>query len=175
VDLHGYFQTEKYFADAADAVRGEFAFHPATVVEAEQRLASISEPRLSVHVRRGDYVDQANFHPPCEVGYYAAALARMPPQWRVILFSDDIAWCRDQEVFAGERFVFSDGASNVTDLCMMSLCDHHIIANSSFSWWGAWLGRNPEKRVTAPDRWFGPSYARLDTRDLLPGDWLTIE
>ena len=174
VDLYGYFQSQKYFIDAAAAVRDEFIFQPAIVAEADERLAAVAGSKISLHVRRGDYLRAPHLFPTCKVDYYARALQRLPPELPVVIFSDDIAWCRTQDIFRGNRFVFSENASNVTDLRMMSLCDHHIIANSSFSWWGAWLGRNPDKVVIAPERWFGPGYAQLDTRDLLPETWLKV-
>jgi hypothetical protein len=175
VDLYGYFQSEKYFADNAAAVRDEFSFHPSILAQAEARLIGIAGPKISLHVRRGDYVANAYRFPPCDSGYYERALGRLPANLPVLVFSDDIAWCKEQRIFREDRFVFSENATNFADLCLMSLCDHHIIANSSFSWWGAWLARNPDKLVVAPERWFGPGLAHLDTHDLLPKRWMKID
>jgi hypothetical protein len=174
-DLYGYFQSEAYFSDAADAVRREFTFHPAIVAEAERSLRHVTGEKISVHVRRGDYVDKADLHPLCDPDYYASALRLLPTQLPVVVFSDDIAWCQDHSLFRGPRFVFGQSPSNIIDLCAMHLCDHHVIANSTFSWWGAWLGRNTKKTVVAPGRWFGPGYAELETRDIVPETWIKID
>jgi hypothetical protein len=83
-------------------------------------------------------------------------------------------WCKKQPMFQGSRWLYTDGKSNIRDLCLMSQCDHHIIANSSFSWWGAWLGANTKKTVVAPRRWFGPSNAHWDTKDIIPSHWIML-
>lgn len=174
VDLYGYFQSERYFRDTADAVREEFTFLPSIQDEADSRIDDIAGQTISCHVRRSDYLNHPESFPFCGSAYYARALRLLPPELPVLVFSDDIRWCKEQEVFRGDRFVFSENTSNLSDLCLMSRCDHHIIANSTFSWWGAWLGRNPDGIVIAPERWFGPALAQLDTRDLLPERWMKL-
>ncbi len=90
-----------------------------------------------------------------------------------IIFTDDPKWALSQNIFGSDRFYVSQGNSNLFDMCLMTLCDYHIIANSSFSWWGAWLNKNPDKIVIAPKKWFGPN-KRLDVKDLIPEQWITI-
>ncbi|MFY9658377.1 MAG: alpha-1,2-fucosyltransferase [Methylocystis sp.] len=130
-DLHGYFQSEAYFSDAADAVRREFAFRRTTTAEAESLLRAVAGEKISLHVRRGDYLAHADRHPPCDPDYYARALKRLPPELPVVVFSDDIAWCRDHPPFRSDRFVLKQSASNIVDLCAMRLCDHHIIRTAA--------------------------------------------
>ena len=149
--LHGYFQSEKYFNNYKEVIKKDFTFKNPTPT-----LSNIDS--ISLHVRRGDYVDKSDYHPLCTMEYYEEALALMPNE-EVIVFSDDIPWCKDN--FKGERFVFSEGRSNSQDLEYMSKCKHHIIANSSFSWWGAWLG-NQEGITVAPKKWFGNYHKSWD-------------
>ena len=132
---------------------------------------------VGVHIRRGDYVANpiANqFHGVCSLEYYLAAIAKLKEEIgapRFFVFSDDIGWARQNlRLPDPTTFVDHNGeAHDYEDLRLMSLCKHHIIANSSFSWWGAWLSNNPDKIVIAPERWFrDPS---MDPRDLVPEGW----
>jgi len=121
-------------------------------------------------------------HPTQPIEYYEEALTYFPDDMPVLVFSDSIEWCKDQDIFAPDRFMFSepedvydDGALvPYIDLCLMSLCSHAIIANSSMSWWGAWLQSNPHKRVIAPKMWFGSAYQFHNTKDLYCDDWTVL-
>ena len=114
--------------------------------------------------------------------YYENALKQFSEDYPVLVFSDSIDWCKEQEIFKSDRFMFSepedkydDGALvPYVDLCIMSLCSHAIIANSSLSWWGAWLQKNPNKKVIAPKMWFGPAYSQHNTKNLIPESWIVI-
>jgi hypothetical protein len=176
VDLHGYFQTEKYFEPVKDEIRLEFQFKPDVVAQCREIATGFAKPPISLHVRRTDFLKFADNHPPCSVEYYDEALKRLPNDLSVIVFSDDIGWCRQQSLFSGPRWNFSENRSNIVDMCLMAHCDHHISANSSFSWWGAWLGGNEKKIVVAPKRWFGKTgYAAAhDISGLLPESWIKI-
>ena len=118
----------------------------------------------------------------CTFDYYEKALAEFPDDIPVIVFSDHIEWCKEQEFFASDRFIMSESTEEFsdgqrvpwTDLCLMSLCTDAIIANSSFSWWGAWLIDNPDKVVVAPEKWFGPSYDHYHMDDLIPKSWKVL-
>ena len=172
VDLYGYFQSEKYFSDHADLVRQEFTFRQDVRKLCEEHLRGVGGHAISLHVRRTDYLTDGNKFLPCDLAYYARALAIVPADLPVIVFSDDIAWCKQQPLFQGPRWYYSEGSSNIVDMCMISSCTHHIIANSTFSWWGAWLAGNPDKQVVAPKDWFGSDYACThDDRDLVPEGW----
>ena len=93
----------------------------------------------------------------------------------VIVFSDDPAWCQEQELFSDDRFMISENDDNRVDLCLMSLCSDFIIANSTFSWWGAWLSANKKKKVIAPQQWFGIGYTKdHNTKDIIPDGWTRI-
>jgi hypothetical protein len=131
---------------------------------------------VSIHVRRGDYLSFPEHHPPLTMDYYREAMSRFPGA-RFLVFSDDPGWCLLNFRDAGYQVEISTGRTAAEDMALMASCDHHIIANSSFSWWSAWLNRNPSKRVIAPDpktRWFGPAKKGWNTADLLPAAWEQI-
>lgn len=159
--LSGYFQSEKYFAPYAAEIRREFTFRDPIPWPAFKGW-------VSIHVRRGDYLTFPHHHPPCQMDYYKAAMAEFPGA-HFIVFSDDIAWCK--LYLRGPEIEYSEGFSADRDLQRMKACDHNIIANSSYSWWGAYLNDNPMKRVIFPRRWFGSAKASWDTKDLIPQGW----
>jgi hypothetical protein len=174
VDVNGYFQSEKYFKHAESKVREVFTFRPEIRQKAEMELAKVKDdaPRVSIHVRRGDYVANSANHTVTGMEYYVEAINKFfsKEPYRFVVFSDDPEWCK--EMFEGGYIV--DINDSYTEMCMMSMCDHHIIANSSFSWWGAWLNPNPKKIVTAPSLWFGPNLRNNCTMDLLPQTWFWL-
>jgi hypothetical protein len=174
IDLVGFFQSERFFSGQEGAVRTAFAFHPPRRLRCEAALARIGPAVIALHVRRTDYLANTHRFPPCGLGYFGAALALMPEDLPVLVLSDDIAWCRAQPAFAGRRFVFSHAGSNIDDLCLMSLCSHHVISNSSFSWWGAWLASHPGQRVVAPRDWFGAAASPAKQRHITPPHWLRL-
>jgi len=105
--------------------------------------------------------------------YYKKALSMLDDSVPVIIFTDDPEWALAESLFSSDRFYVSEGNSNLFDMCLMSLCDYHIIANSSFSWWGAWL--SDSKKIVAPQRWFGPPLSdQNDIKDLIPDSWVKI-
>lgn len=161
--LHGYWQSEKYFADQEEAVRHAFTF-PEFTDEKNIDLAQHLKTGqfISVHVRRTDYVYINGKYDPsgeiCTLDYYrkAAEIIKNRVENPVfILFSDDIPWCKENLTLPGETLYadWNKGKQAYCDMCLMSMCSHHIIANSSFSWWGAYLNANKEKMVIAPAKW----------------------
>jgi hypothetical protein len=176
-DLSGYFQTEKYFKKYREEILEIFTFKEEYLKEAKsfiEKIHSLSMGKdiVSLHVRRGDYTLYPNHHPVCSDDYYQSSIGKFDLKNSLFLvFSDDIEWCKKK--FEGENFIFSDTNNPYTDLAIMSMCDHHIIANSSFSWWGAWLNRSEGKRVIAPSRWFGPSLPK-DTSEIYCEGWEII-
>jgi hypothetical protein len=179
--LEGYWQSERYFAHAAARVRQEFGFrNEPSGQNAELAREIAARTAVSLHVRRGDYAsDPATraVHGLCSVDYYRRAAAFIAERVRdpvFVLFSDDPEWARTHLDLGGETLaVDHNGAHNgAEDLRLLSLCRHHIIANSTFSWWGAWLSANPDKIVIAPARWFADG--TRDTSDLLPHRWVTL-
>ena len=109
-----------------------------------------------------------------ELDYYKKALEQFPDR-QIIVFSDDPTWCHDEPMFNDDRFMISESEDNAVDLCLMTFCSDYIIANSSFSWWGAWLSRNDSPKVIAPTKWFGPNNEHKNTKDLLPETWIKIK
>lgn len=177
----GYWQSERYFSDIEALIRQDFSFRHTPSEPNEKLLRLIrGSDAVSLHVRRGDYVSDKKtnqYHGVCSPTYYQAAFDRIRetvPMPRLFVFSDDATWAK-----AHLRFdcpiVFvegNDGEKSYEDMRLMSECRHHIIANSSFSWWGAWLNPRPEKVVIAPKKWFADE--RIDTSDLIPSGWVRL-
>lgn len=170
VNLQGFFQTEKYFKDIETEIREDFEFQDQIYIPSKEMIDGTNNP-ISLHIRRTDYLTNDN-HNPLGLEYYIEALTYFDDDREVIIFSDDPEWCKQQEIFSDDRFLVSENNSNYTDLCLMTLCKSHIIANSSFSWWGAWLAKS--EKVIAPSKWFGPGNSHLDTKDLYCSDWIVI-
>lgn len=176
--LVGYWQSERYFHEISDTLRREFACKEPLRGENSRLAEAIGGCNsVSIHVRRGDYVTSAassETHGVCGMDYYHACLeelCRTVPDPHLFLFSDEPEWVVGHFTTGLPTTIVSHNGpeSAHEDLRLMSLCRHNIIANSSFSWWGAWLNANPDKLVFAPRLWFrDESY---DTRDLIPAGW----
>lgn len=177
----GFWQSEKYFSPIRKTLLTDF--EPLIPLSGElahtaQNIQSCSA--VSVHVRRGDYISDPTttaYHGVCSKEWYEKAAQHMKayvPNLHFFVFSDDFEWAKDNLAFdAPTTFVKpSPDGLECHDLYAMSLCKHNIIANSSFSWWGAWLNQNPNKIVVAPRKWFvaGPQ----NTDDLIPNTWIRI-
>jgi hypothetical protein len=165
--LNGYWQSEKYFLDNEYIIREELAPNNATQFKLIEKYPDLLKESVSLHVRRTDYVNQPQNHPTQTIQYYKDALDIIGYYDKLYILSDDIDWCKENLKF--DNMVFVQNDSDVEDLWTMSLCKHNIIANSSFSWWGAWLNSNPDKIVVAPSKWFGTNL-NLPIDDLLPKD-----
>ena len=174
VTLYGYFQTEKYFKHIEDEIRQDFTFKNEIAIPCKHRMSEVDTP-IALHIRRGDYLRNAANHNNLGLDYYERCLKEFDNDRTVIIFSDDRQWCKEQELFSNDRFLVSEGSNSYTDLCLMSLCSDFIIANSSYSWWGAWLSKGVNKVVCAPSVWFGPDNAHLDTSDMFPESWTVIK
>lgn len=177
VYLQGYWQSEKYFENAKYQVRKDFEFKmPLDKRNSEIANHIMKTLSVSIHVRRGDYLKSKNLGGICSSNYYQKALERVEKQMRnpyFFIFSDDINWCKENiKVLNGFYIDWNIGLDSYKDMHLMSLCKHNIIANSSFSWWGAWLNNNPDKLVIAPDRWFGNK--KTNIRDITPDAWVRI-
>lgn len=181
VYLEGYWQSEKYFKDIEDIIRREFTVKYKSDVTNEQVAQNIlSVNAVSLHVRRGDYVSNLTinqFHGTCSLEYYNQAIAQIAKKVETphfFVFSDDPEWVKSNlKIDYSITIVDHNNADkNYEDIRLMSLCKHHIIANSSFSWWGAWLCRNPNKIVIAPLKWFNDK--SINTTDLIPDGWIKI-
>ena len=183
----GYWQSEKYFAPIAEQIRREFRLRETPDVLAAREQAArwrreAAGPLVALHVRRGDLVPfllngtlHKNHGPPTCAGYARAAMTSFPAGSRFVVVAEpgERAWCRQNLI--GDDIVYFDGKSDLADFAMLQACDHNVIANSTFSWWAAWLNPNPAKRVIAPSPWFwpdSPDWRRSD--DLVPDRWQTI-
>lgn len=178
VYLDGYWQSEKYFAAIADLIREDLTPIALLSTHVETLKPSIREcTSVSMHIRRGDYTtaSKANrYLKPCAADYYQKAvdcLSKRIVNPAFFIFSDDIEWAKDH-IHLDFPTQYIEGNSAPEDLWLMASCQHQIIANSTFSWWGAWLNRHPDKIIIAPQKWF--STERFDTHDLLPESWIRL-
>lgn len=170
ISLAGFFQSEKYFKHIETEIRDDFSFQDHILGPCKDMMQSVGDA-ISLHIRRTDYLQNPN-HTVLDLEYYEKALTKFNSDIPVIVFSDDVEWCREQKLFDSDRFMISESKDQYVDLCLMSLCKYHIIANSSFSWWGAWLSNSDE--VIAPIKWFGDGNSDKNTKDLIPERWTRI-
>ena len=173
VSLVGYFQSEKYFKHIEDDIRKLFG-PKEDALSCWASTQHLFDNPVALHIRRGDFLRNSVHHHNLSMKYYETALRAFGSDRQVIIFSDDTDWCKAQPLFEGDRFLVCEGGGPYTDLYMMSKCDDFIIANSTFSWWGAWLSHNEDKLVIYPDRWFGPNNIDKSTADLFPPEWRMI-
>lgn len=180
VILEGCWQSEKYFSAEAPLIRQELTLRDGMSPAAATLVSLASTGRaVSVHIRRGDYLrpEQAAFHGCLTPAYYRRAMALIATQVEsphFLIFSDDLPWAR-QHIDSPFPLTFVDinhGACPHEELMIMRQCRHHIIANSSFSWWGAWLNASEASMVIAPRHWF---LADVDTSHLIPERWIRID
>lgn len=178
--LSGYWQSERYFKPFESIIRQDFTFRePLTGLNSTLGSEISYAQSVSLHVRRGDYVSDSktgHIMDVCSLEYYRKAISYIAERVECpifYVFSDDMAWVR-QHLFMTFPCTYVDhnrGAESYRDMQLMSLCRHQIIANSSFSWWGAWLNSSPEKLVVAPKSWFCNG---TDDRDLIPNEWIRL-
>jgi len=181
--LEGYFQSEKYFYNIREELLKEFTLKSKKSLYTKQMEGEILNEKvaISLHVRRGDYISDestASVHGGCDLEYYQRAMDFMGNKFEGIkyfIFSDDMTWVKDN--FKKENITYVDSKEERApheDVCLMSLCDHHIIANSSFSWWGAWLNKNKSKVVVAPERWFRDKEMYEQSMDIVCENWVKV-
>ena len=178
--LNGHFPSERYFKSIESLLRTELQFVGQPEASVVQRIKNSCS--VSLHIRRGDYLTNPSalqYHGLCSINYYEQAIAfisNKQPDIHIFVFSDDIAWARKNLSFPFPT-VYVDGnvgKSSYLDMQLMSLCRHHVIANSSFSWWGAWLNPSPDKIVVAPNRWFADATAQSQAQDIIPDSWIQM-
>jgi hypothetical protein len=165
--IEGYFQSYKYFEDCKDAILKEFTFKDEILDKCKLEISKYTNP-VAIHIRRGDQVAHPNMWN-VSLEYIQAALEQFTDEeYTFLIFSDDIEWCK--QVFP-EGVVFMEGNDQYEDLCLMSLCNHNVISNSSYSWWAAYLNQNQNKKVVVPSNWFIPE---KPLTDLYLNNWIVI-
>lgn len=184
--IHSYFQSEKYFKRHESLIRWYFEPSETMVKRLNAKYGEIlSKEMCSIHVRIGDYADNA-YHAGCDMDYYNTAIEYVKKNVKVenfVVFSDNIKWCKEhfppdfiyienELVETGIESIYRTNDSDVEELFLMSMCKHNIIANSSFSWWGSWLNKNSDKIVIAPKQWFGT--ADLNTDDVYTNNMIKL-
>ena len=169
-NLVGFFQTPKYFDHIKEDIKKEFTFLDDIINDCKEVLECFDNP-VGLHIRRGDYLINSANHHNLTMDYYKEALKYFPDR-QVIIFSDDPQWCMEQLLFVDDRFIVSDQNGPYHDLYLMTQCNDFIIANSTYSWWGAWLA--DRGTVIAPHVWFGPNNSHKSLKDLYPSHWTVI-
>lgn len=173
--IQGHFQSYKYFEHNSEKIRNLFSpSDDITKYILNKYKFYLEKNCVSLHIRRKEYKDiYKDHHRLCKIDYYKKAIELFPNADFFLIFSDEIDWCKQN--LKNEKFIFIEGEEDYIDFYLMTMCKHNIIANSSYSWWAAWLNNNTNKKIVAPDPWFGPALSHHNTIDLLPKDWIKIE
>lgn len=180
--IEGFFQSEKYFKDIENELRADFQFKNEPDEENKKLIEKIGATNsISLHIRRGDYVQKKryqNLYATCSLDYYKRGVEYIAKHYSkpvLFIFSDDINWVKANLNLPYESIYVSHNTSSKSyeDMRLMSLCKHNIIANSSFSWWGAWLNNNKEKIVIAPLKWFNDE--SIIQTDVIPQNWIKLK
>ena len=189
-NLNDYLQTEKYFSGIEKDIRRDFAFKDDIYTDCKEIIDEVGDC-IFIHVRRGDYIATPDHHPCLTEEYYLEGLSHFDNDIPVLVFSDDLDWCNQQKFLEGDRFLISENHVTYSnkiklgdgtfqhslvpywDMCLMTMCKGAIIANSSMSWWGAWL-QNDAGKVVAPKRWLGKAFSNYNMSDVTPDRWVKI-
>lgn len=177
-NYNGFFQSENFFVHNRDFILD--IFEPSNDIKEyiEGKYSDVLKLKTcAIHVRRGDYLKLQDTHIVQDIEYYNSGIIEIGEVDKYLVFSDDIEWCKQN--FIGDKFLFIEETRDYNELFLMSLCTHQIISNSSFSWWGAWLNKNPDKKVIGPKRWFNESsnwlkQESINSDDILPDNWIKL-
>ena len=190
VNIDGYRQTEKYFKHIEDSIREDYQFNDDIYAPCKEYMEQFNGEIALLHIRRGDNIGRPDWYPIPVVEHYEYLLDKYFENKPILICSDDLDWVKEQELFKDDRFHLSEtrvyypdtvlngkGEMETSlvpyyDLCMMTLCNGGIIANSSLSWWGAWLQKNRTNPVIAQDPWFGEKLSFNNLKDLIPEEWI---
>jgi len=173
----GYWQNERYFYNISDMIRQDFTFRN-QLNDKNLHLKSLinNTVSVSIHVRRGDYVNHSALGNICDIEYYRKAINYINANIsdaKFFIFSNDVSWCKENVQITNCYYIdWNIDKDSYMDMQLMSLCKHNIIANSSFSWWGAWLNCNSQKIIISPSKWF--NNIDYDIRDIVPDSWICI-
>jgi len=175
VKIFGYFGNEKYFKDYRNEILDLYEIDEKNNNELHEKYSELINysNTCSIHVRRGDYLNLQDYHKVQSIDYYINAYNEMGHDKKYLIFSDDTEWCKKNFDFIKNKVII-EGNTDYQDLYLMSLCKNNIICNSTFSWWGAWLNKNNNKKVIAPKNWFGPKYSHLVIDDVFCEGWVVI-
>ena len=170
----GYYQSDKNFYGYDDLIRDTFLPKKETMDDLTIEFPELNEGVTCIHVRRGDYLKSPNVHPTIDEGFIKEGLKHLTPQKYLMIFSDDIEWCKNNLSGLSDNLVFVDGDfEDYEEIWLMSNCNNYIISNSTFSWWGAFLNKNnPE--VVAPSKWFGPNGPTQNYKDIYRNNWILL-
>jgi hypothetical protein len=170
--LSGYYQSEKYFINNKEFILN--LFKPTEEIK-EHILNILPNIRnsVSIHIRRGDYLNLANYHPQQPIDYYISSVKLLGVDKDYLIFSDGLDDIKDWFDFIPNKQFITLG-KNYLDLYAMSMCEHNIICNSTFGWWGAYLNENQNKKVIAPIKWFGPASSHINSSDIVPDNWIKL-
>lgn len=172
--LNGYFQSEKYFIKNTFEIQNLYKPTEEIIKKLYKKYDELEKNEsCSIHIRRGDYLNLQNHHPIQSISYYKKSVELIGLDKHFFIFSDDIEWCKNNLNFLKNK-TFVENDEDFEDLYLMSLCEHNIIANSSFSWWGAWLNKNKNKKIVSPKKWFGISKYNFKTKDIYAENWFII-
>jgi hypothetical protein len=178
--LNGYWQSEKYFLNIKEQLLNEITPNYEFTLKGKFYHYEISKSKaVSIHVRRGDYLNMPSaidFHGTCSMDYYKSAILKLDEKFsdlKYFIFSDDINWCKSEFNFLKSPIFIEEEPEKKSsqDLFLMSYCKHNIIANSSYSWWAAWLNKSHSKLVIAPKKWFAN---KLNDSDICPETWIRL-
>lgn len=191
VNIDGYRQTEKYFKHIEKSIREDYEFKDEIYEPCKEFIDQFNGNIVLLHIRRGDNVGRPDWYPIPTIEHYEYLLNKhFSDNQPVLICSDDLDWVKEQKLFSGDRFYLSEtriyypkevlnGAGQMEkslvpfyDLCLMTMCSDAIIANSSLSWWGAWLQKNPNKKVITQTPWFGEKLSFNNLKDLIPESWI---
>jgi hypothetical protein len=176
--LHGYWQSYKYFIEYSKILARDFSFNDKFLFKNKTNSylkKILLANAISIHLRRGDFLTNpraSKFHGVCELSYYKKSIKYILKKVKdphFFIFSDDIKWAKANLIFGKNSFTYVENNSDAVDFWLMSLCKHNILANSTFSWWAAWLNKNDSKIIIAPKRWFLDTKTSAD--DLMPKNW----
>ena len=176
--IEGYWQSEQYFSDIEETIRKTYVFPELKQDWQKELVQSMRKTHsVSVHIRRGDYLNYPNLNGICTLDYYKNAMNYFRDRYQknvcFYIFTNDFEWAKSH--FKDEDCCFvqgNTGKESYRDMQLMSLCEHNVIANSSFSWWGAWLNANKEKTVIAPEKWVN---SEEDTTAVVPENWMKMK
>jgi len=175
IRLNGYFQHEKYFSHNKNLIYKSLHFEEKMQKKIKATYGEILQDSISCHVRLGDYQILKDSHPLLIETNYYKNLFKKNEDKNILIFSDDIKYCKKLDIFNQPNIHFISTKNDIYDLYLMSICEDNILANSTFSWWAAWLNQNENKKVYFPEKWFGDGKNNTNPDGLFLETWIKSE